>query len=69
MAAAVHPMDMAGAEAVETAAGMAVVGAEAAGMAVVGAEAPGTSAVEPLQNTAVAPLVDMMDTLVAAEVA
>ena len=59
MAAAVHPMDIAGAGAAET----------AAGMAVVGAEAPGTSAVEPLQNTAVAPLVDMMDTLIAAEVA
>jgi hypothetical protein len=71
MTAAEHPTDMAGAA--ETAAGMAVVGAEAvetaAGMAVVGAEAPGTSAVERLQYTAVAPLVDMMDTLVAAEVA
>jgi len=59
MAAAVHPVDMAGPVAAET----------PAGIAVVGAEAPGTSAVEPLQNTAVAPLVDMMDTLVAAEVA
>jgi len=59
MAAAVRPMDMAGARAAET----------PAGIAVVGAEAPGTSAVEPPQYTAVAPLVDMMDTLVAAEVA
>ena len=59
MTAAVHPMDMAGAVAAET----------PAGIAVVGAEAPGTSAVEPQQYTAVAQLVDMMDTLVAAEVA
>jgi len=58
MTVAVHPMDIAGAAAAET----------PAGMAVVGAEAPGTSAVEPPQYTAVAPLVDMMDTLVAAEV-
>ena len=59
MTAAVHPVDMAGVVAAET----------VAGMTVVGAEAPGTSAVEPPQYTAVAPLVDMMDTLVAAEVA
>jgi len=59
MAAAVRPMDMAGARAAEM----------PAGIAVVEAEAPGTSAVEPPQYTAVAPLVDMMDTLVAAEVA
>ena len=59
MTAAVHPVDMAGVVAAE----------KVAGMTVVGAEAPGTSAVEPPQYTAVAPLVDMMDTLVATEVA